>query len=327
MNTALYPWQQGVWQQWQTVLASGTWPHAILLAAESGTGRGVLTRQLAQVLLCQNSETQACGLCHSCSLLKAGTHPDYHQVAPAEAGKQIGVDAVRQANRWAMETSQLGGCRVIEIQYANRLGEAAANAVLKTLEEPPAGCFYLLTTDSTDMLLPTIVSRCMVWRQPEVSAEVLEQWGYGQGLALHSDLARMYRHSPLKLLDDAGVSAETHQEVLRLVNQYLQPPYLGMTECVKALEKAGAEGLYWCHCLLMDVLKYQQGVGCDYWFHQEAQQTVVAVAQHVNNHVVIAQLTALQQLQSALSLHTGLNQSLMIAQWLTEFSKGDVSVS
>ncbi len=160
----LYPWQQSLWQSWQLLLGQGRLHHAILLLAVRGSGREVLTQQLAQTVLCQNCDTEPCGVCHSCKLFAAKTHPDFHIIAPLQEGKQIGVDAIRQCNRWAVETSQLAGQRVIMIEHADALGEAAANALLKTLEEPPSGCQFILTAQSLDSLLPTVNSRCNKWR-------------------------------------------------------------------------------------------------------------------------------------------------------------------
>ncbi|GAL04920.1 DNA polymerase III delta prime subunit [Photobacterium aphoticum] len=89
-------------QNWQQLLEQGRLHHAILLVAPQGSGRDVLAKQLAQTVLCQNGVTEPCGMCHSCRLFAAGTHPDFHLLAPVQEGKSIGLMQCANvtAGRW-----------------------------------------------------------------------------------------------------------------------------------------------------------------------------------------------------------------------------------
>ncbi|WP_413110513.1 DNA polymerase III subunit delta' C-terminal domain-containing protein [Thaumasiovibrio sp. DFM-14] len=323
----LLPWQSALWMQWQAQIRERRLHHAVMLLAPSGSGRHYLTRALSRALLCQNLDDDACGQCHSCRLYAAQTHPDYHCVE-AEEGKKITVDAIRQANRWAVETSQLGGHRIIEIRDAQLLGEAAANALLKTLEEPPQGCHYLLTANGVDGVLPTIISRCSQWRQPYISAEEVTQWLKQSQRVVDADFLHLYQQSPLGIVAklDAGY-LPLLDELVGAFTDLVQPPYLGLNRNAELLVKAGDDGLYWLQMLLLDALKHQQGVEVSLCVYQHRYMSAQRLASHCNAEQLLSQLAKLQTLQSQLLQSSGLNRELLVTQWLCGFIKGESSVS
>lgn len=108
--------------------------------------------------------------------MQSGSHPDYHLVRPEKEGRTISVDQIRQCNRLAQESSQLSGYRLIVIEPAEAMNESAANALLKTLEEPAEKCVFVLLTSRINHLLPTIVSRCQQITVAEPSASLVAEW-------------------------------------------------------------------------------------------------------------------------------------------------------
>ena len=108
--------------------------------------------------MCQNDHSEPCGFCHSCDLLKSESHPDVHYLLPEKDKKALSVDQIRQANKWAQESSQFGRYRIIVIPNAETMNASASNALLKTLEEPPKQCLFILSTENAKLLLPTIRS-------------------------------------------------------------------------------------------------------------------------------------------------------------------------
>lgn len=168
----LYPWQQA---DWQGLLAQGErLPHALLLTGEPGIGKLAFGRHLAKSLLCEAAQgSKPCEQCDACRWFEAGNHPDFRELAPAaeeegdEDGKAkkkasawISVDQVRELNDFVHLSAHRGGRRVTLIQPAEALNLASANALLKTLEEPPAGAMFILVSNQWRRLLPTIRSRC-----------------------------------------------------------------------------------------------------------------------------------------------------------------------
>lgn len=159
----LYPWLQPYYQQILQPFLQGKGHHALLFKAEQGIGAEQLIENIAAWLMCQQTEdSQPCGHCHSCALFQAGNHPDFYRLEPIE-NKDIGVEQVREINEKVSQFAQQGGNKVVLIRQADRLTESAANALLKTLEEPRAQTYFLLQVDFSAKLLATIYSRCQAW--------------------------------------------------------------------------------------------------------------------------------------------------------------------
>jgi DNA polymerase-3 subunit delta' len=149
----------------------------MMIAGATLEAAGCLATLIRASLLCEQSEAgMACGQCKGCRLLASGSHPDSRIVAPEKAGKTIRVEQVRDMLSTCMETGVRGGHRVITIAPAHAMNTSASNALLKVLEEPPAGVFFLLLTDRGSKLLPTIKSRCWWLRIPHPENSVARDW-------------------------------------------------------------------------------------------------------------------------------------------------------
>jgi DNA polymerase-3 subunit delta' len=157
---ALFPWLDGPWRTLSAGLAAGRLPQALLIQGAAGLGKTRLAEVLAQRLLCRRPTEFACGRCSGCLLFLAGTHPDFIRMEPSEPGKPINVDSVRHLLASLSLKPQYGGYRVVVFEPAHQLNTSAANALLKTLEEPAAFTVMLLLTDSPSALPATILSRC-----------------------------------------------------------------------------------------------------------------------------------------------------------------------
>lgn len=132
--------------------------HGLLLSGPRGIGKHQLAQSLSFTLLCkQPSVNGPCEACQSCHLRQAGNHPDFHIL---ESEKQLGVDKIREGIAKLSGTAQMSGNKVLLIPDAHTMTEAAANALLKTLEEPTDNTYLVLITDSMNKLMPTILSRC-----------------------------------------------------------------------------------------------------------------------------------------------------------------------
>jgi len=144
---------------------AGRLAHAYLFLGPEGVGRATVARALAAALNCHRplDDGDACGDCPSCRRLAAGTHPDFLVISPEEGKSQIGIERIREFRRLTAYPPLDGGWRVALIKPAEALtvqNDAAANALLKTLEEPPDRHLLILTAGVEADLLPTVVSRC-----------------------------------------------------------------------------------------------------------------------------------------------------------------------
>jgi len=155
----ILPWQAGLWQ---LLAGRAQHAHAYLLHGPTGIGKRALAERLMALLLCRQPSIEgACGECRSCQLLAAQTHPDHCILEPEEADKAIRVDQVRQLVGFVTQTAQMGGRKVVLLEPAEAMNLNAANALLKSLEEPAGDTVLLLISHQPSRLLPTIRSRCV----------------------------------------------------------------------------------------------------------------------------------------------------------------------
>ncbi len=159
-------------------MREGQLPHAMLFSGPAGVGKLDFARQLAQSLLCEQAadDGQPCGNCRGCQLFAAGTHPDFFLLQPEEDGKEITVGQVRELVAYQSFTPQYGRAKVVVIEPAERMNLNAANALLKTLEEPGRDTILILVTGRTAALLPTIRSRCQQLLFRADFGEAAQQW-------------------------------------------------------------------------------------------------------------------------------------------------------
>lgn len=164
MDLSPFPWQSAQWSRFVAAEAAGRLPHALLLCGPAGTGIDHFARCLTARLLCEAPppEAASCGTCRACTLTSAGSHPDFRALEPDPELKsgQISVEQVRELVQFIHLSSQFARPRVALIDPADALNRAAANALLKTLEEPPPSAVLLLVTQRPGSLPVTIRSRC-----------------------------------------------------------------------------------------------------------------------------------------------------------------------
>lgn len=166
------PWHDTLWQRLRQLHRKGTLPHALLLTGPEGVGKRSFARQLAGWLLCENSATgdERCGQCAGCHLYQAGHHPDLLWVTreassgKAEFSREIKVSQVRDTISWLSLTAHGNGLKIVVVEPAETLNWNAANALLKSLEEPPAGTLLVLVSSRPGQLPATIRSRCQQLR-------------------------------------------------------------------------------------------------------------------------------------------------------------------
>ncbi len=155
----LYPWLEDVHRSLNMSFESGRFHHAHLFTGANGVGKTALAEYLSGALLCQKPRgLNACGDCKACSLVRAQTHPD--KLVIGREGENIGIDEIRTITDFIHHSAAQGGNKVVVIQGADRMSVAAANALLKTLEEPNARRYLFLLGQSKAALPATILSRC-----------------------------------------------------------------------------------------------------------------------------------------------------------------------
>ena len=180
----------------------GRAPHAVLLVGPAGIGKTTLALDLAAGLLCTAEDVTArpCGACRACRLVASGGHPDVHRLGPEGPGRQVVIGGpgarARGIRDLIAELALLpveGGARIAVVEAAQRMNEDAQAALLKTLEEPPAGVTLILCADTEEPLLPTIRSRCARLRLGPVGTREIEAILVEHGVADPPLAARLAR--------------------------------------------------------------------------------------------------------------------------------------
>jgi DNA polymerase-3 subunit delta' len=141
-------------------LNSGRTRHAYLLSGAPNVGKTTFALALARALNCLADENRPCGLCRACTLIQKRAYPDMHLLEAENVGGTLKIDQIRELQSKLNMRSYEARYRVAILRRFQEANAASANALLKTLEEPPAHVVLILTTDNLQALLPTILSRC-----------------------------------------------------------------------------------------------------------------------------------------------------------------------
>ncbi|MEG0008045.1 MAG: DNA polymerase III subunit delta' [Aeromonas sp.] len=314
----MYPWLIPDWQALSQSAQRGRLGHAWLLLGDPGLGKEQLAERLARLHLCQQPEAgEPCGRCHSCQLLEKGHHPDLGTIS--SDSKTIGVEAIREICGRLQTTSQLGRGKVVIIPDAERMTESAANALLKTLEEPAGDSLLLLIASKVSRLLPTILSRCHkhVCQLP-TEGETLN-WLAEQGHQATQAQVRICQGAPLRVfryLEDQQDGAR--RTLLESFVALSQIPTRAASVCSQLAEDSQVR-LHWLQLFLCDALKTQAGCG----HHQLAMPDLAALSQQLAEHHSSEKLLEAEQqlvaLKSACQPGQLSNPTIHLMNWLNRW--------
>ena len=301
MENRIYPWQEHDWRQLQQLRAR--LPHAILFHGAEGTGKIAFAEQFAQSLLCDTPDSagHACGSCDACGWVTQYSHPDYRRVRPEvleqgdaeEAGegeeastkksassktpsKDIRIEQVRSLATFMNVSTHRAGLRVVVLYPAEALNAASANALLKTLEEPPPDTVFILVAHRIERLLPTILSRCrkIALGMPDVPAAL--SWLQTQGVQDADRWLAEQGGAPLAALDAS--QAELAPERDALLGLLARPDAAGALAVAERLQKAPLSQLVsWQQRWLYDLFSIKLSATVRYYpRHQKALTALAA---------------------------------------------------
>jgi len=259
VSAELLPWHRSVWQGLTARLDAERLPHALLLTGPAGLGKHALALNLAHALLCREprADRQACGRCSACHLIASGAHPDLQRVELEEGSRQIKVDQIRELNAFLALKSQYGGFRVGVIAPADQMNVAAANGLLKTLEEPPPGAVVILVASRPTLLPITIRSRCQqvpVATPPAVQAREWLRVQPGGSEAI--EVLGLAGGAPLAALELAAAGTAARRVELRRTLEELHSGRMTPVEAAESWQAAGAAALVpLLHGLLTDLIR------------------------------------------------------------------------
>ena len=224
------------------------WPHALLVFGPEGVGKRALAAHFARALLCEApaADGSTCGACPGCRYVGAGQHPDLRIVEPVDIDEEgivtptevIRIDAVRSLTQWSQRTSHRGGAKVAIIAPAERMHAPTANALLKTLEEPPPRTYMLLVAHQPGRLLPTIASRCQRLAVGLPRRDDALAWLAAQGVIDAERALAQSGGAPLIALSERGLEVERGAWLAALAD----PQTLSPVALAARIELGGREG-------------------------------------------------------------------------------------
>lgn len=278
MENRLFPWQGESWLQLRQM--GERLPHAILFHGPVGIGKRQFAESFAQSLLCETpaADGHACGQCASCGWFIQYSHPDYRRVRPealdeAEGSedesdgeeadgkkgsktrapsKEIKIDQIRALADFMNVSTHRQGKRVVVLYPAEALNMASANALLKTLEEPPPDTVFLLVSNGLDRLLPTILSRCRKFALSMPAPADALAWLQQQGVTDAEVWLAEQGGAPL--LAHELAQSGSREEMEEFLGQLARPSIEGALKTAERLQKTPvAQQVEWLQRWLYDL--------------------------------------------------------------------------
>lgn len=341
MTNPLFPWQSDAWQQLHALRQR--MPHAILLHGAEGIGKTIFAEHLAKSLLCESpgQDGHACGYCVSCAWFDQYSHPDYRRVRPElldedESGggmvdeaesekktakaskapsKEIVINQVRALADFMNISTHRQGRRVILLYPAEALNIPAANALLKSLEEPNANSVFILISNSIDKLLPTILSRCHKFALGMPAKDQALTWLHAQKLADPEVWLAQQGGAPLAALKMA--QSENRNELDDFLRQLSKPSVESSLKIAEKMQKMDvATTVSWLQRWLYDIFSYKQSGIIRYYPYY--QKELAALARQAETNALMRVIKNTQERQ-AIASHP-LSAKLFIEDMLLDYS-------
>jgi DNA polymerase III subunit delta' len=319
---SIHPWNQDRWTQ--LTADREHLPHALLLHGPKGVGKRQFALDLAQWLLCDAPGREAaCSRCPACNWFVQGNHPDFRLLEPREeeeggektrkGNRPITVDQVREVVDLLALTAHRGGWRVVVIVPAEAMHTAAANGLLKTLEEPPPRVLLVLVSHQPRRLPATILSRCRKLPFTPPAFDLASDWLTGQGLADAQAVLREAGGAPLLAQEYAG--SERSERRRRFVEALARPTGQDWPELAASMQTHPAEAWGWLLRWVCDLLAARANAPLRYFpEHKAALLALGASSRQEQLWGLYGQLTA-----AARWLNHPLNAQLLLESWLLQY--------
>ena len=296
--------------------------HAYILTGEAGMGRKSIANAFAMTLLCEKGGNEPCMVCHSCKQVLGGNHPDLIYVTHSKPGS-IGVDDIReQINDTIMIRPYSSYYKIYIVDEAEKMTVQAQNALLKTIEEPPAYAIIILMTTNEETFLPTILSRCIKLKlkplkDQTISSYLTESMGISENQA---DVFAAFARGNLGKAIHLASSEEfklLYREVLTLLKNVKEMDIAMLLDYIKKMQE---ENLILDECLdfmqlwYRDILMYKVTKDMNCLIFKEEYTAVSRLCQNSSYEGLEAVLNAIDKAKARLAanVNTELALELML---------------
>lgn len=282
---APFPWQDALWQYGLQCVKQQCLPHGIVIYGPPGVGKNHFVSVFNQRRFCLQPELLlACGKCASCHQFQAGTHPDYYVLSP-EDSSSIGIDRIRVLAGDLVLSSHYGLGKTAVISPAEAMTPAAANALLKTLEEPVPGTVIFLLTSQYHGLLATVRSRCQRFVLSTPPLLLAQSWLVKQDVraAQASLLLALAQGSPLRALELSQLDwlqyrDDAWQDFCKLLKAKVHPT----TVATRWLKHGIHTPLYWLNLWAVDLIRLQHSSHPPRLFNPDYREAMLELSQQLS---------------------------------------------
>jgi len=313
----VYPWQHKQWLQLHQAKQDNRLPHALLFVGIKGMGKAHFAESFIRLQLCQQNGAvlhAECD-CHSCHLVNGKVHPNIVWITPEKEGGAIKIDQIREAALFIQQTSLQGEYRFVVIDSADHMNLNAANALLKTLEEPSSGAIILLIAESSSHLPATVLSRCQLIHFKAPETQLALQWltqklpsTVNPGLVL-----RLANGAPLAAIRLAEVDILTARfqllEMLYALSEQQTDP---LKSAVSIQEMDVIHILDFTFSFIMDLMRYHLTDDVNEVTNQDFIRQIMDLRKRTELQNVTSYLDYVLQLRGQQQTNIHLNKQLML---------------
>jgi DNA polymerase-3 subunit delta' len=313
-----YFWQQKQWRQLMQWRDQDRLPHALLLTGQFGLGQRPFVMKAGRLLLCDHG--QDCGQCYSCKRLHGNNHPDWLVVGDREQNDSIKIDDIRQMTHSIHQTTHSGRYKIVVIDTAERMTDSAANALLKTLEEPPPSMVTFIISYAPYFLLPTVRSRCQMLKFTPPMSEDSMNWLRQQGFEVSEQILSLLGDAPLAVIERGSKMAQMQQTLLQCLIE-LARCELSLDEAASRLDGASqTELIDQCQAIITNAIKMKLNAYDNFVDNRLMQQSL----QILYHEVTIERLNYiwgdLAEIKAAMQQGVSHNPQLLIDHLLLSLS-------
>lgn len=310
--------QEQIKEQLQGAILQDKVSHAYLLHGEPRSGKEFIAKIFAQTLQCEAKKEEACQECHSCKQAASGNHPDIIFVTH-EKPNSIGVDDIRDGvNHTVMIKPYSSRYKIYIIEDAEKMTPQAQNALLKTIEEPPAYAVFILLTSSMEVMLPTIISRCIVLHMKPVADEEMRRYlmrvlkvpDYRAEICVAFARGNVGRAKALASSEDFD---KIRQDALSLLKNIYDMEIAEIMEALKRIKEYGfdiGDYLDIMSVWYRDVLLFKATHDINHLIFRDEIQAIKKIAQHSDYEGIEEVIHALEKAKSRLASNVSLELTM-----------------
>ncbi len=295
--------------------------HAYIFSGEKGSGKTMLAEAFASMLLCENPVDDSCGQCRSCRQAMTRNNPDIIYVMPEDEKSSLGVDVIREKiNNNIVLKPYSSKYKVYIVKEAEKMNQQAQNALLKTIEEPPAYAVIILLTTNHNAFLQTILSRCVTIQMKPVSSERIISYlqqnyqvvDYQSQMVAAFAQGNMGRAIELSQSDDFNATKATVLSVLKKADKMDE---YDVSEAVKVLTEHKdklEEELDLITLWYRDVLLYKASASEKYLIFKEDMYNIKEMAKGYSYHGLDNVFASIRDTRSRIKSNVNLDLTVML---------------